>query len=216
MKKSLFLVSCMAAGLLASCEKDPDMGQLDADLVVYTDHDGEADFSKYATYYLPDSILEAGSVHASYWTDDNAQALINEVESQMSRLGYQRITDPLQKDLADVGVQLSYIEETNTVISGGWGGGYWGGWWDPFYWGAGWGGWYYPYPVTYSYDTQALVMEMVDLTDKEGEEAHRQIPVVWYASASGFQFGNNRVNMQLLLEGVNQAFSQSAYLSTND
>ena len=37
MKKILFLI-CVALGAVA-CEKDPDMGKLDADLVVYTDHD---------------------------------------------------------------------------------------------------------------------------------------------------------------------------------
>lgn len=210
MKKKFLLFAGIAALFLAACEKDPDMGELDTDLVVYTNHDNSVDFSQYATYYLPDSILEAGSVRASYWTDENAQTLIDEVESQMTRLGYQRITDPSQKDEADVGIQLSYLAQTNTVISGG----YWNGWWDPFYWGGYWGGWYYPYPVTYSYDTQALILEMADLTGRDNEE-QRSIPVVWYASASGFQFGNNRVNMQLLTEGINQAFSQSAYLSTD-
>lgn len=212
MKKNLFMAfGIIALMSLAACEKDPDMGQLDSDLVVYTDHDNSVDFSKYVTYYLPDSILEAGDIHASYWTDNNARAIVGEVENQMNRLGYQRITDPTQKGNADVGVQLSYVSQTNTVISGG----YWGGWWDPFYWGAGWGGWYYPYPVSYSYDTQALILEMVDLTGQDADNNQRQIPVVWYASASGFQFGSNRVNMQLLLDGVDQAFSQSAYLSTN-
>lgn len=210
MKKKFLLFAGIAALFLAACEKDPDMGELDTDLVVYTNHDNSVDFSQYATYYLPDSILEAGSVRASYWTDENAQTLIDEVESQMTRLGYQRITDPSQKDEADVGIQLSYLAQTNTVISGG----YWNGWWDSFYWGGYWGGWYYPYPVTYSYDTQSLILEMADLTGRDNEE-QRSIPVVWYASASGFQFGNNRVNMQLLTEGINQAFSQSAYLSTD-
>lgn len=212
MKKNLFMAfGIIALMSLAACEKDPDMGQLDSDLVVYTDHDNSVDFSKYVTYYLPDSILEAGDIHTSYWTDNNALAIVGEVENQMNRLGYQRITDATQKGNADVGVQLSYVSQTNTVISGG----YWGGWWDPFYWGAGWGGWYYPYPVSYSYDTQALILEMVDLTGQDADNNQRQIPVVWYASASGFQFGSNRVNMQLLLDGVDQAFSQSAYLSTN-
>ena len=165
MKKKSLLLTGIAALMLAACEKEPDMGQLDADLVVYTDHDNGADFNQYATYYLPDSILEAGEVRASYWTDENAQALISVVENQMNRLGYTRITDPSLKNKADIGVQLSYLAQTNTVISSG----YWNGWWDPFYWGGYWGGWYYPYPVTYSYDTQALILEMADLTGREDE-----------------------------------------------
>lgn len=210
MKKKSLLLTGIAALMLAACEKEPDMGQLDADLVVYTDHDNGTDFNQYATYYLPDSILEAGEVRASYWTDENAQALISVVENQMNRLGYTRITDPSLKNKADIGVQLSYLAQTNTVISSG----YWNGWWDPFYWGGYWGGWYYPYPVTYSYDTQALILEMADLTGRE-DENQRSIPVIWYASASGFQFENNRVNMQLLTDGINQAFNQSAYLGTD-
>ena len=39
MKKKSLLLTGIAALMLAACEKEPDMGQLDADLVVYTDHD---------------------------------------------------------------------------------------------------------------------------------------------------------------------------------
>ena len=75
MKKKNLLFAGIAAFILAACEKDPDMGQLDADLVVYTDHDNSVDFGKYSTYYLPDSILEAGNVRVSYWADENAKTL---------------------------------------------------------------------------------------------------------------------------------------------
>ena len=125
MKKILLLI-CMAAAV-ASCEKDPDMGELDSDMVVYTDHDSQTDFGDFQTYFLPDSILEAGGHHASYWKDENAQQLINAVETQMNNRGYRRITDPEQKTDADLGVQLSYIAQTTNIISGGyWGGGH--GW----------------------------------------------------------------------------------------
>ena len=87
MKKILFMV-CMAGLFMSSCEKDPDMGKLDADLVVYTDHDNNTDFSSFHTYFLPDSILEANGVRASYWKDENAKMIISEVESQMNRRGY--------------------------------------------------------------------------------------------------------------------------------
>ena len=210
MRKIMFL-ACMAAGLLTACEKVPDMDSLDADLTVYTDHAADTDFGSFATYYLPDSILEAGNTHVSYWTDQNAMTILDEVETRMNSLGYTRISDPAQKDNADVGVQLSYVAQTNFVITGD----YWNGWWDPFYWGWGWGGWYYPYPVTYAYDTQTLVMEMVDLTQRGTAEHPSKIPVVWYPSMSGYLYANNRVNRQLLHEGIGQAFDQSPYLTTD-
>jgi hypothetical protein len=53
----MLLLACMTLGMM-SCEKDPDFGQMDANLVVYTDHDNNVDFGKYQTYFLPDSILE--------------------------------------------------------------------------------------------------------------------------------------------------------------
>ncbi len=129
MKKMLFL-ACMAL-TLAACEKDPDMNQLDADLVVYTDHDNNAAFDGYKTYFLPDSILEAGGYKASYWKDENAKALVDAVAQQMDSRGYTRLTDPEKKDQADVGVQLSYVAQTNHVVS------YpsYGGWWDYGFWG---------------------------------------------------------------------------------
>ena len=46
MKKILFMV-CMAGLFMSSCEKDPDMGKLDADLVVYTYHDNNTDFTAF-------------------------------------------------------------------------------------------------------------------------------------------------------------------------
>ena len=49
MRKMLFF-ACLLLGLSA-CEKDPDMNQLDADLVVYTDYDKDADFGGYKTYF---------------------------------------------------------------------------------------------------------------------------------------------------------------------
>lgn len=52
MKKILFIMACMTGVFMASCEKDPDMGELDADLVVYTDHDSNTDFSSFQTYFL--------------------------------------------------------------------------------------------------------------------------------------------------------------------
>lgn len=206
MKKILFFI-CMAA-IFASCEKDPDMGQLNNDMVVYTDHDSQTDFGNFQTYFLPDSILEAGSHNATYWKDENAQRLIKAVETQMNSRGYQRITDPNQKDNANLGVQLSYIAQTTNIISGG----YWGGWWDYGFWGPWWGGWYYPYTVSYSYNTNSLILEMVDLT-KQGTE-NAKLPVVWYADASGFQY-DTRYGIQLMTEAIDQAFEQSPYIQSN-
>ncbi len=206
--KKLLLLSCVAL-IAVSCEKDPDADKMDADLVVYTDYDDSADFGQRKTYFLPDSILEAGGYKASYWKDENAKEIIAEVEANLQERGYVREMDPEKKDEVDLGVQLSYVAQTTHVMTGG----YFGGWWDYGFWGPWWGGWYYPYPVTYSYNTNTLIMEMVDLTEKAAEGKKENLPVIWYANASGFQYGG-RYNQGLLLNAVDQAFEQSAYIKS--
>ena len=53
-------------------------------------------------------------------------------------------------------------------------------------------------------------MEMVNLTAKE-ENKSKDLPVIWYASASGFQY-SGQFNQVLLKDAVKQAFEQSPYI----
>lgn len=209
MKKLIYLL-CLAF-LVVSCEKEPDFDQLKSNYVVYTDYSKDADFSKFQTYFLPDSILEAGSSnHTSFWKDDNALEIISEIEYLMNERGYQRLPLPEEKEEADLGIQVTYIAETNQVITGG---GYYGGWWDYGYWGPWWDSWYYPFPVSYSYDTGTLIIEMVDCTGNDDTSEKRRLPVIWYANAQGYRYSSPRANQLLLIDAVNQAFKQSQYIT---
>ena len=205
MKKLMILLGAVL--MLTSCEQDPDFDKMDANLAVYTDHDKDVDLTKMKTYYLPDSILEAGGHKATYWNDENSKAIVDKVAANMDKRGYERITDPNKKDEADLGLQLTYVaKNTQVVTTGGF-----GGWWDYGFWGPWWGGWYYPYPVSYSYNTNSLIIEMVCLDEKNGQTGTKDsssLPVVWYASASGFDYGV-RYNQLRLESAVNQAFMQS-------
>ena len=116
--KKMLLLACMTLGMM-SCEKDPDFGQMDANLVVYTDHDNNVDFGKYQTYFLPDSILEIGGYKATYWKDENAMQLISKVEQYMNERGYTRLTEPEQKEDANIGLQLSYLAQSTQIVTGG-------------------------------------------------------------------------------------------------
>ena len=206
--KKLFLFTIPLV-LLASCEKDPDMENLDGDLAVYTDYAPDADFGSFDTYYLPDSILEPGQGRdATYWKDDYAQMLISEVSLLMDGRGFTRLAGEEGKETADLGLQMTYIAQTNQVATGG----LYYGWWDYGYWGPWWSSWYYPYAVTYSYDTGTLLLELVDLTKASDDGTARRLPVVWYANAQGYSFGNSRADAALLLRAIDQAFAQSPYV----
>ena len=121
MKRNLFYL-VLAGIALCSCEKDPDLNQLDSDFTVYTQYDDQADFASAKTYYLPDSILTAGGgLKTAYVSNENTDKLVAEVETEMNSRGYTR-TD--NKADADLGVQMTYIENNVNMV------GFVGGFWD--------------------------------------------------------------------------------------
>lgn len=199
MKKIYLLL--MTTAVLCSCEKDPDLSEMDSDFTVYTQFDPEADFTGASTYYLPDSILVAnGGIKAEYWKDENAQSLLKEVIEQMNDRNYTRQEE---KEDAELGIQVSFVENSTHVTNL---------WWDTGYWGPFWGGgWYYPYPITYTYDTGTLVIEMVDLRQKE--EKASKLPVIWRTTNSGTLYGNNNLNVELVHRSIKQSFQQSPYIN---
>ena len=210
MKKYLFIG--LMAVLATSCEKDPDLSKLDNNFTVYTNYDSKTNFNDFKTYCLPDSILLIGQgMKAEFWKDENAQEIIKQVADEMDTRGYTRVK--VIKN-ANIGLQLSFTRQTTQIIgTGGWyGGGWYNGWWGPGYWGPYWNDWYYPYPVTYSYNTGTLIMEMVNLTDHPEDTSQKvKLPVIWHSYATGLLFENSKYNMQLTLDAVNQAFDQSPY-----
>lgn len=201
------------------CQKDPSTSSLQKEYLVYTASDTAADFGAIQTYYLPDSILLIGT-HAvdqqgdkvpKYWSDADALSLINTVASEMNDRGYTRV-EGTTRNTADVGFQLSYIEQTSYFT--GFSSPYW--WWDypyywtPDYWGY-WGGWYYPFAVYYSYTTGSLLIEMVDLRSEEGSD--KKLKVLWNSYLSGL-VGKSGLQINRAIEALEQSFEQSPYLKS--
>ncbi|MCP3894319.1 MULTISPECIES: DUF4136 domain-containing protein [Bacteroides] len=207
--KRLIPVLLLAVFAFAGCEKEPDMGKLDSKYLVYTNYDKQANFKQFSTYYLPDSILLIGNTaKPEYWKGAEADEILNAYAKNLEARGY---TPAANKASADLGVQVSYILSTHYFTDYGqpeW-------WWNyPGYWGSGywgnWGGWYYPYAVNYSYSTNSFITEIVNLTTDEG--AGKKIPVLWTSYMSGIDYSTS-VNKTLVVAAVNQAFTQSPYLT---
>ena len=75
----------------------------------------------------PDSILLIGAADKTeYWKDDNALEIVNTVAGRMNAAGYTRTDD---KEAANVGLQLSYVQKVTYFV----------GYDYPYWW------WYYPY-----------------------------------------------------------------------
>lgn len=206
--------------LLASCQKDPDMSKLSDDFVVFTNYDKDANFESFSTFYVPDSVLVIGNTEKpAYWTATEADDVITTLVKNMESRGYTRTLD---KASADLGVQVSYVESTQYFTDYNNGGNYpywWGnypGYWNPGYWGPTWGNswndWYYPYPITYSYRIGSLLAEMVNLKTPTPKITGAKLPVLWTAYMSGLVSGSNKLDVQLTVRAIEQAFVQSPYI----
>jgi hypothetical protein len=137
--KKVFPMLFAAALLVTACEKTPDTGKLDDDYLVYTDYDAETDFAKFTTFYVPDSVLiidnSSNKPKFLYGTPASELIIANYVKG-MEQAGYVRTLD---KSNADLGMQVSYVEETYRFR-------YYNNypWWYgyPWYWSFGyWGNW---------------------------------------------------------------------------
>lgn len=208
-KKIHFLAIALAAVAVTACQKEPSTSSLHKDYLVYTAHDTGADFASFATYYLPDSILLIGNKDKTeYWKDANALEIVNTVADRMNASGYTRTDD---KQTADLGIQLSYVQRVTYFV--GYDYPYWW-WYYPYYWTPGywgdWVGWHYPYRVYYGYTAGSMLMEMVNL---EGDQAGgKKLSIVWDSFIGGLLTSNEEVNLRRTLAAVEQAFVQSPYL----
>ncbi len=209
MKKLFYLL--VAALAVTACQKDPDTDDLDNDYLVITNYDKAAAFNSFTTFYLPDSILLIDDKpEPEYWKDGNAQLIIDAFVRNMTARNYTRSEN---RETADLGIQLSYVQNTYYFLgyndSPYW---WWGypGYWGPGYWGD-WGYWYYPYPVYYSYSTGSLLADLINLEAPQG--ADQKLPVIWNAFMSGLLSGSAQIDVALTVRAVDQAFVQSPYLT---
>lgn len=211
--KKLFTLLLLVP-LFVACEKDPDTSKLDYDFVVYTSHDDSTDFAKSKTYYVADSILVINDKKdPEYLVGSDAAPIIKSIVENMNAKGY---TQTSVKADADLGIQSSYVKNTYYLMGYAGSNWWWGypGYWGSGYWGPGYGGgWYYPYPVTYGYQVGALLIEMVGLKDAANRE-DQKLPIVWNTYITGLLSGSNKINTQLAVNAIDQAFEQSPYLTT--
>ena len=208
MKRILF-ISTLALLALA-CHKEPYSQDGDGEYLVYTSPAKDVKFSDYRTFDIADSVLVIGQTKKPYYSQsNNALALIQAFRTNMEKLGY--IYTPDNPD-ADLGIQMTYVVKTERYVQY-YNDPYWWldypGYWSPGFWGN-YQGFYYPYPVTYTYSTNALMIDMVNLTiPKTGNEA---LEVVWSTYIGGPSTGSITTDVDMMKAAIDQAFVQSPYL----
>lgn len=213
MKKAIPIL-IMAVTFIA-CQKEPDLNELSSDLIVYTNYDKNRNFGKYLTYAIPDSILLLDDkAKPTYYSADDPRtvAIVQAINSEMKTRGYIRTESTTD---ADLGIQVSYVKDTNTIVSYATNNPYWwygydyywpGSYWNPYWWG--WGP-SYAYPISYTYTIGSLIIEIVALEDANA--ATKKIPVIWTAYMAGI-LSSNQMNLNRTVAGIYQAFEQSPYI----
>lgn len=209
--KKLIPVLFAGALLATACEKLPDTDKLDNNYLVYTNYDSSTDFKKFTTFYVPDSVLiidnSSNKPKYLYGTPASDIIIANYIKG-LEDAGYEYT--PIKED-ADLGLQISYVEDTYKFR-------YFNDypWWYgyPWYWSFGywgnWGGWYWPYNITYSYTTGSLLGELVDLS--EPSSTSKTLRVIWTSYITGLLNGNGSLNTTYVQQSIEQAFAQSPYL----
>ena len=210
--KKILLITTVALLSLA-CQKEPYSQDGDGDYLVYTSPAKDVTFSDFRTFDIADSVLVIGQTKKPYYSQsNNALALIQAYRTNMEKLGY--IYLPSNPD-AQLGIQVTYAEDTQRFVQY-YDDPYWWldypGYWPASYWGN-WTGWYYPYPVVYTYTTNALIADMVDLT---AGEQNGKLKIVWSCYIGGPASGSINYDVKRMSAAVDQAFAQSPYLNPSN
>ena len=208
--KKILLISA-AVMLLAACHKEPYPQDGDNQYLVYTSPGKDVNFTQFQTFDIADSLLVIGqSDKPMYSQSNNALALIQAFRTNMEKRGV--IYTPSDPD-ADLGIQLTYVIKTERYVQY-YDDPYWWldypGYWPSGYWGN-WTGFYYPRPVTYTYTTNALLTDIVNLTGEE--EAGKPLEILWTSYIGGPAGASLQGDIKRMEAAIDQAFVQSAYLT---
>jgi hypothetical protein len=196
--------------LLAACHKEPYPQDGDNGYLVYTSPGKDVNFKNYKTFDIADSLLIIGEKDKPvYSQSQSALALIQAYRINMEKAGF--IYTPSNPD-ADLGVQLTYVIKTERYVKY-YDDPYWWldypGYWPAGYWGS-WTGYYYPRPVVYTYTSNALLADIVNLTGEQ--EEGKPLEVLWTSYIGGPASSSLQQDVQRLTSAVDQAFAQSPYL----
>jgi hypothetical protein len=203
---ALFVV--LAGLIVSSCSKYPTYTVNTSDLdMVWTEYDESVDFSTYKTYFVPDTLLvdSTMSPEDKAYIQEYYENILVEINANMTALNYVKVDSSANPD---IGLVISIVTQTNYVFSYS----YW--YYYPPYWGYPGYGYSYPW-ATYmgSYEEGALIFDMADL--KNINHQGQNISGIWSALCGGILTGSTSTTIsKRLIDGIDQAFTQSPYLGT--
>ncbi len=208
MKKILLFSAALL--MLAACHKEP-YRDSDNEYLVYTSPGKDADFTQFKTFHVADSLLVIGQADKPVFSkSQEAMNLILSFRANMEDKGFVYVADAAD---ADLGAQLTYMIKTERFVQY-YDSPYWWldypGYWPAGYWGN-WRGYYYPRPVAYTFTTNALLTDIVDLKDTQSDET--PLEIVWSSYIGGPAGSSYQGDVKRMQDAIDQAFEQSPYLA---
>ena len=208
MRKILFISAAVL--LMAACQKEPYTSDNDNSYLVYTSPGKDVNFTQYKTFDMTDSLLVIGQgSKPKYVRNDAVKAILLDFRRNMEARGFVYTPDA---EAADLGVQLTYVIKTERFVQY-YSDPYWWldypGYWPSGYWGN-WNGYYMPRPVTYTYTTNALLTDIVNLTGEQKEGT--PLEILWTSYIGGPAGSTIQGDVTRMTEAIDQAFKQSEYL----
>jgi hypothetical protein len=213
----------LGLGLGAACYPGSIEGIQEADVIVTT-RDTATNFAQFLLYAMPDSVWQVDDTvdGVPILSHDFDSLMIATVEQNLAARGYVRVNIPdnpadlPQDSVPNFLMVLSMYGAQHTQVGWvpGWGWG-WPGWgyWPPY--GPGWG-WGSPgYWYTTSYETGTVFMDWIDPNNPNPGVEPPEIPIEWTGALRGLLGGNQATTATRLVDGINQAFRQSLYLTRN-
>ena len=207
MRKLIFILPFI--GLLG-CEPPADTMRLLDQLVVSTNYDPEANFSQFTTYSMATDTIGFFSNKSTNDTilvqsakSNYARPVLTKLQQNLQARGFQRVT---RKEDPDLRVNVYVVNDFNVYQQVSYPGYYY-----PSYYGYGYGygGYYggYPYVSTYSQNTGALIVEILDLRHITPD---KKVKAIWTASMGDVYSTIDLIKQSE--EALDQAFTQSPYL----
>ena len=208
-KKRYLILYVVLASLGWACQTEPDSAELIDEMVVSTNYDPEADFAAYTTYAIPTDTIGFVSNNSSDTIITSPSStfprhVLSSIRSNLEQRGYVRVD---RTEDPDIGVNVMVVNDFNIfqelVYPNYYG--YPGNFYSGYY---GYGSYYaYPYVNTYAYNTGVLIIELVDLRNRN---AKNEVKVVWDAYLGDVYSTIDR--MAQSADAIDQAFLQSPYI----
>lgn len=197
----------VATLMFTGCSKyPPDSVTTEENDMIGSLYDQSADFSSYKTFAIVDTVLSIRREDGKPIPDTSVSRfndrIIKQIADGMIVKGYTRVS---KDSTPDLGIDVSIIVDENIGSYTYWGGypGYWG-WYGYSYW--------YSYPTTtyYRYEQGTLVMNMIDIKNKD--DVSKELPVIWNNIAAGLVSDNVNYNYSRIERAINTMFEQSPYV----